>query len=288
MMNNQFDAWRARIDQRLADAIPKAHEKLSKVMHYATLLGGKRIRPLLVYAAGQSFGADLVALDRPAVAIELIHAYSLVHDDLPAMDNDLLRRGQPTCHVAFGEAMAILAGDAMQALAFEVLADEAQPQALKMVKILANACGLEGMAGGQAQDLTVMDQVIDEMTLQQVHRDKTGQLLKAALLLGALGSAEILSQSQWQLLEQLGLQLGLAYQIQDDIFDVEIPTEKRGKQQGADAALNKPTYPAILGLDGAKKRLADVQAELDASLKQLELHKSPLAATINYILQRSI
>jgi farnesyl diphosphate synthase/geranylgeranyl diphosphate synthase type II len=257
-------------------------------MHYATVLGGKRMRPLLVYAAGQSFGATFENLDRPAIAIELIHAYSLVHDDLPAMDNDLLRRGQPTCHVAYGEALAILAGDAMQALAFEILANASQLNALAMIKTLAEACGLDGMAGGQAQDLAVVGQSINELQLQAVHRDKTGKLIKAAIILGAQASPTAITKKRWLMLEQLGLQLGLAYQIQDDIFDVEIPTEQRGKQQGADAALNKPTYPALLGLAGAKARLNEVCEHIDQTLQQLELIQSPLAATIHHILHREI
>src|SRR3989338_2027323 len=218
--------YRQRTQQCLSKHLPQDASTLSQAIRYATLQGGKRFRPLLVYAAGLSFNAKVKDLDYPAMAVEIIHAYSLVHDDLPAMDNDALRRGQPTCHIQFGEALAILAGDAMQALAFEILAKGTHPQTLAMLRYLAKACGAEGMAGGQAQDLSVVGKTINERTLAAMHRAKTGELIKASLIIGALATPT-LSSEQYHQLEILGATLGLAYQIQDDIFDVELETEMR-------------------------------------------------------------
>lgn len=280
-----LDDYRRRIDQLLEKHLPKHTSPLEEVIRYATLQGGKRFRPLLVYSAGLSFHAPLEALDYPAMAVEIIHAYSLVHDDLPAMDNDLLRRGLPTCHVKFGEALAILAGDAMQALAFEVLAENTHPNTLQMLRLLGKACGAEGMAGGQAQDLEVIGKSIQEAQLQKIHRAKTGELIKASLMLGALCAPNNIPLPH---LEALGLELGLAYQIQDDIFDVELETTLRGKQQGADAALNKPTYPALLGMDQAKAKLKISIEKIYLQLSELKLNQSPLADLIQEVLMREI
>jgi farnesyl diphosphate synthase len=280
-----LDFYRARIDDLLKKHLPQDDSPLSEAIRYATLQGGKRFRPLLVYAAGLSFNASLEQLDYPAMAVEIIHAYSLVHDDLPAMDNDLLRRGLPTCHVKFGEALAILAGDAMQALAFEILASNTHPNTLQMVGLLAKACGAEGMAGGQALDLAVVGKSIAENQLQHIHRAKTGKLIKASLVLGALCANTPINHKA---LEELGLTLGLAYQIQDDIFDVELETVVRGKQQGADAALNKPTYPAILGMAQAKEKLAKATEQLQQQIQNLQLKNSPLANLMTEVIQRQI
>ncbi len=284
-MNSIF--YQQKLDELLSHYLPVPTTPLAKAIRYATLQGGKRFRPLLVYTTGLSFNASVEDLHFPAMAVEIIHAYSLVHDDLPAMDNDLLRRGKPTCHVVFGEALAILTGDAMQALAFEILAQCQHPNTLQMMRLLACACGAAGMAGGQAQDLAVVGKKIDEVTLQKIHRAKTGELIKISLMLGALAAPQ-LTDEQKKLLETLGLELGLAYQIQDDIFDVELETELRGKQQGADAALNKPTYPAILGLEGAKQRLAESIARIHKQLKPLRLENSPFAQLVGEVLERKV
>ncbi|MCD6046694.1 MAG: ispA [Gammaproteobacteria bacterium] len=280
-----LDFYRARIDNLLKTHLPQDDSPLSEAIRYATLQGGKRFRPLLVYATGLSFNASLEQLDYPAMAVEIIHAYSLVHDDLPAMDNDLLRRGLPTCHVKFGEALAILAGDAMQALAFDILAANTHPNTLQMLRLLAKACGAEGMAGGQALDLAVVGKNIDENQLQHIHRAKTGKLIKASVALGALCANTPINHKT---LEDLGLTLGLAYQIQDDIFDVELETVVRGKQQGADAALNKPTYPAILGMAQAKEKLAKANEQLQQQIQNLQLENSPLANLMAEVIQRQI
>ena len=277
--------YRHRINTLLAHHLPDDSSKLSQAMRYATLHGGKRLRPLLVYATGLSTGAALETLDYPAMAVEIIHAYSLIHDDLPAMDNDLLRRGQPTCHVVFGEAIAILTGDAMQAFAFEMLALCKNEHVLEMVTLLAKACGASGMAGGQAADLLVVGKTIEEAQLQMIHQAKTGELIKASMLLGAL-SGKPLNQTWRADLEKFSLAFGVAYQMQDDIFDVACATEIRGKQQGADAALNKPTYPAILGLEQSKCRLQEAITCLQQNLIHLQLNNTLLAQLVEHILAR--
>lgn len=283
-MNISF--YTQRINTLLTEYLPQDGTPLSQAMRYALLNGGKRLRPLLVYATGLSLGAPLEVLDYPAMAVEIIHAYSLIHDDLPAMDNDLLRRGQPTCHVAFGEAIAILSGDAMQALAFEVLALYKNSHTLEMIILLAKACGASGMAGGQAEDLLAVGQTLNETQLQKIHQAKTGALIQASILLGALASHSM-DNFLRDGLENLGLIFGVAYQIQDDIFDVVCSTDQRGKQQGADAALNKPTYPAILGLEQAKQRLHTATIQLQQQLATLSLEQSPLAYLVNHILVRA-
>jgi geranylgeranyl pyrophosphate synthase len=283
-MDTEF--YRQRINFLLDQHLPNDATPLSQAMRYATLNGGKRLRPLLVYASGLSVGAALETLDYPAMAVEIIHAYSLIHDDLPSMDNDLLRRGQPTCHVVFGEALAILTGDAMQAFAFEMLALGKSDRTLAMVRILAQACGAAGMAGGQAEDLRAVGTILSEQQLQIIHQAKTGALIKASILLGALAGAPL--DPLWRNdLEQFSVTLGLVYQMQDDIFDIACTTEMRGKQQGADAALNKPTYPAILGLAQSQKQLAHHTANLRQQLLDLKLHTSPLAQLVDAILART-
>ncbi len=237
-------------------------------MHYALLGGGKRMRPLLVYATGHAFGASPGALDACAVAVEIIHAYSLVHDDLPAMDDDALRRGRPTCHIAFGEAMAILAGDALQALAFEVLArDTAEHDAamrVEMMRVLAAACGSHGMAGGQAFDLSAVGQRLGAAELERMHVHKTGALIRASVRLGAL-AAGCFDEAVLARLERYGHCVGLAFQIRDDILDIEGEAATLGKTAGKDAANDKPTYPAILGLEASRAHLEALTAEaLDA------------------------
>jgi farnesyl diphosphate synthase len=227
-------------------------------MHYAVLGGGKRLRPMLVYAAGHVLGQDGPALDTAACAVELIHAYSLVHDDLPAMDDDALRRGRPTCHVVFGEAMAILAGDALQALAFELLADDgAEIDAsvrIAMLQTLGRACGAEGMAGGQALDLAAVGRSLELAELEYMHGCKTGALIRASVRLGALlGGADA---DALLALDRYASAVGLAFQVRDDILDVEGESAVIGKTAGKDAAAAKPTFPSIIGLDASRERLA--------------------------------
>jgi farnesyl diphosphate synthase len=245
----------ARAELALERALPSVDQlptKLHAAMRYSVLGGGKRLRPTLVYASAAALGVDDAALDLPAAAVEIIHAYSLIHDDLPAMDDDELRRGKPTCHIAYGEAEAILAGDALQALAFEVLAAESQwpPRAqLAMLRLLANACGSRGMAGGQAIDLAAVHQQLTLAELERMHRHKTGALIQASVLLGALAAGCVESTSEYSALSRYGFELGFAFQIQDDVLDVLGDTEVIGKPQGSDSARGKPTYPALVGID---------------------------------------
>ena len=242
-------------------------------MRYSVLGGGKRLRPLLCYAAAACVGGATAMADAAAAAVELIHAYSLIHDDLPAMDDDDLRRGQPTCHVAFGEATAILAGDALQALAFEVLAADtdnaASPAArVEMLRLLAAACGAQGMAGGQALDLLAVGTELSPGELERMHRWKTGALIAASVRLGAISSGSsdrALLDKLWRTAEHIGL----GFQIRDDILDVEGDTAVIGKRQGADSARHKPTYPAILGLARSRELAQELRAQALAELAPL-------------------
>jgi farnesyl diphosphate synthase len=234
-------------------------------MRYAVLGGGKRLRPLMVYAAAHAFGHDGPQLDDAACAVELIHAYSLVHDDLPAMDDDALRRGQPTCHIVFGEAMAILAGDALQALAFEILSNDSGDAAVGMEKqrVLGRACGAEGMAGGQALDLAAVGHTLTLAELEHMHACKTGALIRASVRLGALTAGA--DSDALRLLDSYGDAVGLAFQVRDDILDVEGDAAVIGKTAGKDAAADKPTFPSIIGLDASRARLRELTAlALDA------------------------
>ncbi|MEN8762383.1 MAG: (2E,6E)-farnesyl diphosphate synthase [Thiogranum sp.] len=266
--------------------------KLHQAMRYTVLGGGKRIRPLLVYAAGQVSGAPQQALDVTACSVECIHAYSLVHDDLPAMDDDDLRRGKPTCHKVYGEAEAILAGDALQALAFFLLAHAdmgaiSSRRRLQMIELLSRASGSRGMVGGQSLDLAATGKQLDIAELEDMHIHKTGALIRASVLLGAL-CVENLADEQKQALDHYGKYIGLAFQVQDDILDVTGNTEQLGKETGADNALNKPTYPALLGLAGARERARELhQAALD-SLDGLNEKADPLRWLSRYIVDRAI
>ena len=252
-----------RAEQALAHHLPPADHspaELHRAMRYAVLGGGKRLRPLLVYAAADLLGERGPSLDAAACAVELIHAYSLVHDDLPAMDDDALRRGRPTCHVMFGEAMAILAGDALQALAFELLADECAGRLdpavrIAMLHALGRACGAEGMAGGQALDLAAVGQSLSLTALEHMHACKTGALIRASVQLGAL-AAGAQDDGVLKALDDYASAVGLAFQIRDDILDVEGEAAVIGKTVGKDAAAAKPTFPSIIGLDASRIRLA--------------------------------
>lgn len=251
-----------------ATATPR---RLHQAMRYAVLGGGKRIRMLLAWAACAAVGAPPARADHAAAAVELIHAYSLVHDDLPAMDDDALRRGRPTCHIAFDEATAILAGDALQALAFEVLATDPglagdPARAADLMLRLGRACGSAGMAGGQAVDLEAVGRALDLDALAAMHRLKTGALIRAAVALGARAGGED-DDDVLDALDRYADHLGLAFQIRDDVLDVEGETATIGKQQGADAARDKPTYVSLLGLDGAR---AALEAERAAAHRALD------------------
>lgn len=262
-------------------------------MQYGALLGGKRLRPFLVYATGEMFGVAPLALDAPAAAVECIHAYSLIHDDLPAMDDDALRRGQPTCHIKFGEANAILAGDALQTLAFSILADAPMPgvsagQRLAMVSELAQASGVAGMCGGQALDLAAEGQQVTSDMLERIHSLKTGALIRAAVRLGALSAGEAGQQAMPQL-DVFANNIGLAFQVQDDILDVVGDTATIGKSQGRDLQLGKSTYPALLGLAQAKAKaqsLCDTALDALADLRSASLDTSALEALARYVIER--
>ena len=267
-----------------------APERLSDAMRYAVLDGGKRLRPLLVLAACEAVRGNPEAALRAACAVELIHAYSLVHDDMPCMDNDVLRRGKPTVHVKFGEAGALLAGDALQALAFELLAPEgdAVPAAIqaRLCRLLARAAGHEGMAGGQAIDLASVGLALDESALRRMHRMKTGALLQGSVMMGvACGEAPATAQDA---LRSYGAALGLAFQVVDDILDVTQDSATLGKTAGKDAAQSKPTYVSLMGLDGARAHADDLLAQALAALDSSHLHDTQaLRALAVMVVRRS-
>ncbi|MBZ5876425.1 (2E,6E)-farnesyl diphosphate synthase [Chromohalobacter salexigens] len=279
---------RTRTEQVLAGIVERAAPvsgELDAAMRYSVLGGGKRLRPILVYAAGHALGAEDKALDAPAAAVELIHAYSLVHDDLPAMDDDDMRRGRPTVHRAYSEAMAILAGDALQTLAFEVLAETRHPRLGAMVRALANASGREGMAAGQALDLSAVGGRLDVDALATMHGYKTGALIRAAVRLGALAAADE-DDPRVAALDTYAAAIGLAFQIQDDILDVAGDAATLGKATGADAARAKPTYPALLGLDGARAKARGLLDEALSALAPLGERAYPLAELARHMIDR--
>ncbi len=262
---------------------------LRQAMHYSLLNGGKRVRPLLVYAAAEAAGNNGHAddLDAIACAIEMIHSYSLVHDDLPAMDDDALRRGQPTCHIAHGEAFAILAGDGLQSRAFELLSTLPHTDAdtrIQLIRILATASGPVGMVGGQAIDLAAVDRTIDLPHLEALHQLKTGALIRAAVELGACFAGA--SSDQQAALDRYASAIGLCFQVQDDILDIEGDTATLGKQQGADIARNKPTYPALLGMEGAKQKAQDLHQQAIAALAPFADKAAHLRELATYIVSR--
>jgi len=257
-----------RVESALERALPAAGESpqsLHAAMRYAALGGGKRVRALLAYASGELADADAGLVDHAAVAVELIHAYSLVHDDLPCMDDDVLRRGKPTCHVAHGEAMALLAGDALQTLAFEVLAKAPLPQAQAQIAMLAEAAGSHGMAGGQALDLAHVGDALSLTELEDMHALKTGALIQAAVRLGA-ACGRMLDRAKDEALGRYAAAVGLGFQIVDDVLDVEGTAHSLGKTAGKDAMQGKATYASLLGLDAAKKRVAELRDEAHTAL----------------------
>jgi len=285
--------FQAQVDRALERSLPSADTdpaRLHTAMRYAVLGTGKRIRPVLVYATGQAFDTPLERLDPSAVAVELIHAYSLIHDDLPAMDDDDLRRGRPTCHKQFDEATAILAGDALQALAFSVIAESqelaVEPQRrIEMLRELAHASGSLGMAGGQAMDLAAVGSQLSLPDLEKMHLHKTGALIRASVRLGYLaanGGDETIAAR----LDRYARCVGLAFQVHDDILDVEGETAVIGKPQGSDSGHNKPTYPNILGMAEAKRTAQSLSDEAIASLDNLGAAADTLRRLAEYIVRR--
>lgn len=280
--------------RQFIDPQPFQNTPLVEAMHYGALLGGKRLRPFLVYATGQMFNVSPATLDAPAAAVECIHAYSLIHDDLPAMDDDDLRRGQPTCHIKYGEANAILAGDALQTLAFTILSEAPMPEVsdkdrLAMISELAQASGVAGMCGGQALDLQAEGQQVSLTDLERIHRHKTGALIRAAVRLGALSAGEK-GRAALPVLDRYAQSIGLAFQVQDDILDVVGDTATLGKRQGADQQLGKSTYPALLGLEQAQIKARDLIDDAHRAMAQLaaqSLDITALEALANYIIQRN-
>ena len=299
-----FAAWQAaqlaRVERALNEWMPaQAPAGLGEVMRYAVQGGGKRLRPLLALAACEAVeGAPQAAL-RAACAVELIHAYSLVHDDMPCMDSDVLRRGKPTAHVQFGQAQALLAGDALQALAFEILTPEPSaatsadmPAAMQaaLCRLLARAAGADGMAGGQAIDLASVGLPLTEPELRAMHRRKTGALLLASVRMGAACAAHPLPAAALQALDAYGQALGLAFQVVDDVLDVTADSALLGKTAGKDAAAGKPTYVSLLGLEAARQLAADLLAQAENALNALQAsglaHTQPLHALARQVVQR--
>ncbi len=292
-MSLSFADWmaatQARTETALARCLPAAEtipQRLHDAMRYATLGGGKRVRPLLVFAAGELAGADAARLDVAACAVELIHAYSLVHDDLPCMDDDVLRRGRPTCHVEYDEPTALLVGDSLQTLAFELLASQPLGERqLEMIALLAHASGSRGMAGGQAIDLASVGKPLEQVELELMHALKTGALIRAAVLLGAL-AGEPLSETERQQLDRFAKRAGLLFQVVDDILDCTASTATLGKTAGKDEAADKPTYVALLGLERARAYADELRSEALAALNCFGQRADRLIQLADFICHR--
>jgi geranylgeranyl diphosphate synthase type II len=287
----RVEAYTARVNQGLDEALPLAAtspRRLHDAMRYAVLNGGKRIRPLLVYAAGECLAVDPDLLDTPAIAIELIHAFSLVHDDLPAMDNDDLRRGQPTVHKQYDEATAILAADALQPLAFSVLANiEGAPlnAAIRLVRLISDACGSTGMTGGQSIDLAAEGTSLSADELEHMYSLKTGALIHASVVSACL-LRDGLATTDFEALDRFGRDIGIAFQIKDDILDIEGDTDVIGKPAGSDESLNKATYPALLGIDASRARCDELLAAALSNLERFGQSAAPLEWLARYIVER--
>jgi len=292
-LTDTLERCRLRVERALDRRLPTTHTppaRLHEAMRYATLKGGKRIRAALVYLTGEALGAGNELLDCPACAVELIHAYSLVHDDLPCMDDDDLRRGRPSCHRAYDEATALLVGDSLQSLAIELLASDPTPaldpaRRTEMIALLSRAAGSTGMAGGQAIDLASVGAALTPEALEDMHRRKTGALIHAAVMLGAL-TAPAVDQKISDALERYARAVGLAFQIADDILDVEGETAALGKSAGKDQRHGKPTYVSVLGLEGARIRAHDLEREALDSLKILGDNGRALASLAGFIIER--
>jgi len=286
MSRNDFEAWSHQqlmaVEAALNEWVPEAAPAgLGEAMRYGVLDGGKRLRSLLVLASCTAVQGDAQAAMRAAVAVELIHAYSLVHDDMPCMDNDVLRRGKPTVHVQYGQAQAMLAGDAMQALAFEVLTPDRGVEPVlqaRLTALLARSAGHAGMAGGQAIDLASIGQSLDEAVLRDMHRRKTGALLQASVMMGA--ACGRCSDSALQALSDFGWAIGLAFQVVDDILDVTQASEKLGKTAGKDLDHNKPTYVSLMGLEAARRHADELRAQAHSALRQTELGASTILLAV--------
>ncbi|AMO58304.1 (2E,6E)-farnesyl diphosphate synthase [Endozoicomonas montiporae] len=297
MLKDYMTSCQQRVDNKLRQVIPASSDistTLVEAMAYSVFNGGKRIRPVLAYAANQAVGGDHSSADAAACAVELIHAYSLVHDDLPAMDDDDLRRGKPTCHKAFDEATAILAGDALQTLAFETLCnpqllpdgDYSAESRLKQLHCLAEASGHAGMAGGQSKDLLSVGKPLTAKELQHMHNHKTGALIRASVQMGAL-SHRFTPVDQLEQLDVYAKAIGLAFQVQDDILDVVSDTKTLGKQQGADLALDKPTYVSLMGLEEAKAYAQSLSDSAIEAIKAFDDRATVLRQLAAYIIHRS-
>jgi len=293
-MAARLDGYQRRVAAALEAWLPGADAtpaRLHDAMHYCVLGDGKRIRPVLVYTTGDVLGVPIGQLDGPACAIELIHAYSLVHDDLPAMDDDDLRRGRPTCHRAFDEATAILVGDVLQVLAFKILASDPgmiadAERRLRMIDVLAEASGARGMAGGQAIDLAAAGGRLELAELERMHRLKTGALIRASVMLAAL-SAPGLGAARIDDLDRYASAIGLAFQIRDDILDVEGDAATLGKSPGSDRARNKPTFPSVAGMPEAKRRAAELHDEALGALARFDASAEPLRWLAAFVVERN-
>lgn len=293
MRPENLPVYQQRVERQLQNVLQQyqpTDPRLLQAMSYSLLLGGKRIRPFLVYSCGTMLGASLQDLDGPAAAIEALHSYSLIHDDLPAMDNDDLRRGKPTCHKAFDEATAILAGDALQTLAFEALSWHPYQQVnstsiVAMVQQLSRASGYAGMCGGQAIDLAQTNQLTTLSQLERMHRLKTGALIETAVKLAWLCSAKQ-DNAELDALLAFAAALGLAFQVQDDILDIESDTQTLGKPQGSDTKANKATYPALLGLTQAKAKAEQLYQDAKNALALLPYNTDELQQFAQYVIDR--
>jgi farnesyl diphosphate synthase len=292
-LSARLDGWRRRVEHELDLWLPAdtvLPERLHAAQRYSVLAPGKRIRPALVYATAETLGVPLSNVDAAACAVELIHAYSLVHDDLPAMDDDDLRRGRPTCHRAFDEATAILAGDSLQVLAFRILASHpgapADPSVrVQLIETLAAASGTAGMAGGQALDLAAEGRSLTLEEVERIHALKTGALIQACVVMAALCDASLASARR-ESLAQFGASVGLAFQVQDDLLDVEGDVALTGKPTGSDQARSMPTYPAVAGLEAARARVRDLHARAARVLDDHGWSDGPLAALADWMLSR--
>ena len=293
LFQSRLDAYRKRVDTALDKYLPSEdppEHNLAAAIRYSVIGGGKRIRPAMVYAAGEAMGVSTDLLDIPACAVEMIHAYSLIHDDLPAMDNDDLRRGRPTCHKAFDEATAMLAGDALQAMAYEILAKDDHKELtpehrIEMLSLLTEASGAHGMAGGQAVDLASVGKKLTLEQLEHMHRLKTGALIRASILLGGMCKQDV-NQQELDILSEYALCIGLSFQIQDDILDVISDTETLGKPQGSDQEQEKPTFPAIIGLEESKQRALEQHEAALKILEPLDQKADSLRQLSAYIVER--
>lgn len=292
-LTEYLKTYKARTERTLDHWLPPTSTnptRLHQAMRYSTLEGGKRVRPALVYATGSALGVAYKSLDGPACAVEIIHAYSLIHDDLPAMDNDDLRRGKPTCHKAYDEATAILTGDALQSLAFHIIVHDHQmirdsEVRLKMIDTLALACGSRGMAGGQAIDLDSTGKKLTLAELENMHIHKTGALIRASVVLGGLSQPGI-DNGVLERLDHYAKCVGLAFQIHDDILDIESDTQTLGKTQGADEAQEKVTYPSLIGLENAKQMAQDLHEQALDSLAGMDERANQLRWLSEFIIGR--